>query len=94
MQKTEFIDTVATKAGVTKKVAQQLVNAMFEVISESLQNGEKVTLTGFGSFDVRQRRARSGVNPQTREKITIAATKTPGFSASSNLKATIRGNGQ
>lgn len=90
MQKTEFVKVVAERAGATQKDTKQILDAVLDVIAEALQRGEKVTLTGFGTFEVRTRSAREGVNPQTRAKIQIAAGKTPGFSASSSLKAAIR----
>jgi DNA-binding protein HU-beta len=92
MQKTDFIKAVAERTGVSQKETKQVVDAALEVITESLKRGEKVTLTGFGTFEVRQRQAREGVNPQTRQKIQIAATKTPGFSASSTLKEAVKSN--
>jgi DNA-binding protein HU-beta len=92
MQKTDFIKAVAEQTGVSQKETKQVVDAALEVITESLKRGEKVTLTGFGTFEVRQRQAREGVNPQTRQKIQIAATKTPGFSASSTLKEAVKGS--
>jgi DNA-binding protein HU-beta len=91
MQKTDFIKAVAEKAGVGQKEAKLVVENALEVISEALTRGEKVTLTGFGTFEVRERQAREGVNPQTRDKIQIPATKTPGFAASSTLKEAIKG---
>jgi DNA-binding protein HU-beta len=91
MQKTEFIKAVAEKAGVSAADAKRVVDAALEVITGQLAQGDKVTLTGFGTFDVRARAEREGVNPQTREKIQIPATKTPGFSASSTLKEAVRG---
>jgi DNA-binding protein HU-beta len=94
MQKTDFIRAVAEQSGVSQKDATQIVNAMFDVVADALKRGEKVTLTGFGTFEVRERQAREGVNPQTRAKIQIAATKTPGFSASSTLKDSVRGDGR
>ena len=92
MQKTDFIKAVAERTGVSQKETKQVVDAALEVITESLKRAEKVTLTGFGTFEVRQRQAREGVNPQTRQKIQIAATKTPGFSASSTLKEAVKGS--
>ena len=92
MQKTDFIKAVAERTGVSQKETKQVVGAALEVITESLKRAEKVTLTGFGTFEVRQRQAREGVNPQTRQKIQIAATKTPGFSASSTLKEAVKGS--
>jgi DNA-binding protein HU-beta len=93
MQKTDFIRAVAEHSGVSQKDAATVVNAMFEVVVDALKRGEKVTLTGFGTFEVRERQAREGVNPQTRAKIQIPATKTPGFSASSTLKDAVKDNG-
>ncbi|GAB4216346.1 MAG: HU family DNA-binding protein [Roseiflexaceae bacterium] len=90
MQKTEFIRAVAEKASISQKEAKAAVDAALEVITETLKRGEKVTLTGFGTFEVRQRQEREGVNPQTRAKIKIPATKTPGFSASSTLKDAVK----
>ena len=92
MQKTDFIKAVAERTNVSQKETKQVIDAALEVITESLKRGEKVTLTGFGTFEVSQRQAREGVNPQTREKMQISATKTPGFSASSTLKDAVKGN--
>ena len=90
MQKTDFVKSVADRANVSQKEAKQVIDAALDIITESLKGGEKVTLTGFGTFEVRQRQEREGVNPQTRQKIKIAATKTPGFSASSTLKDAVK----
>ena len=92
MQKTRFIAEVAERSGVSKKDARRVVESMLEVISESLREGEKVVLTGFGTFEVRERQERQGVNPKTREPMRIPATKTPGFSASNSLKSAVRGD--
>ena len=94
MQKTDFIKAVSDRAEVSQKDAKKVIDTALEVITESLKSGEKVTLTGFGTFEVRQRQEREGVNPQTRAKIKIAATKTPGFSASSTLKEAVKGGGR
>ncbi|MBP1466533.1 HU family DNA-binding protein [Candidatus Chloroploca sp. M-50] len=91
MQKTDFIKAVAEKAGVSQKETKLVIDSALDVITEQLAKGEKVTLTGFGTFEVRHRQQREGVNPQTREKITIPETKTPGFSASSTLKEAVKG---
>lgn len=91
MQKTDFIRAVAEKAGVGQQEAKKIVDATLEVITEAMSRGEKVTLTGFGTFEVRARQAREGVNPQTKQKIQIPATNTPGFSASSTLKEAVKG---
>ncbi len=90
MQKTDFVKSVADRANVSQKEAKQVIDSALDIITESLKGGEKVTLTGFGTFEVRQRQEREGVNPQTRQKIKIAATKTPGFSASSTLKEAVK----
>jgi DNA-binding protein HU-beta len=91
MQKTDFIKAVAEKTGVSQKETKLVIDSALQVIEEALKSGQKVTLTGFGTFEVRERQARDGVNPQTREKIKIPATKTPGFSASSTLKDAVKG---
>lgn len=91
MQKTDFIKAVAEKTGISQKETKMVIDAALDVITDVLAKGEKVTLTGFGTFEVRSRQAREGVNPQTREKIHIPATRTPGFSASSTLKDAVKG---
>lgn len=90
MQKTDFIKAVAAKAEVSQKDAKQIIDMALDVIADALAQGQRVTLTGFGTFEVRQRQEREGVNPQTGKKITIPATRTPGFSASSTLKERVR----
>jgi DNA-binding protein HU-beta len=90
MQKTDFISRVAEQTGVSKKTTRQVIEAALDVITNSLARGEKVVLTGFGTFEMRHRRERRGVNPQTRQAMTIPASRTPGFSASNNLKAVVR----
>jgi DNA-binding protein HU-beta len=90
MQKTDFIARVADETGVSKKTARQVIETALDLIARSLANDEKVVLSGFGTFEMRQRRERRGVNPQTRQAMTIPASKTPGFSASNNLKEMAR----
>lgn len=90
MNKTEFIAAVAEKAGVTKTDAQSTVNTVLEVITESLVNGERIVLTGFGAFEVRNAKERWGVNPRTKEKVLIPATKRPAFSAGAELKKAVK----
>jgi DNA-binding protein HU-beta len=92
MQKTDFIKAVAEQANMSQKDTKVVIDTALAVIEEALKRGEKVTLTGFGTFEVRQRQEREGVNPQTRAKIKIPATKTPGFSASSTLKEAVKGS--
>ena len=90
MNKSELIETVAEKSEVTKKVAEKVVNAVFESITNSLADGEKVQVIGFGTFEVRQREAREGRNPATGERIKIPALKVPVFKAGKNLKDNVR----
>jgi DNA-binding protein HU-beta len=95
MQKTEFVKAVADRLEdqqLSQKQVKTVIDAALEEITAALQRGEKVTLTGFGTFEVRERRERDGVNPQTKAKIKIPATMTPGFSASSTLKEAVRGS--
>lgn len=91
MNKTDLIEKVAKEAELTKKAAECVVNAVFEAIAESLENKEEVQIFGFGKFAVNERAAREGRNPATGEKITIAASKAPVFSASKTLKDRVNG---
>lgn len=86
MNKTELIAAVAEKAGLTKKDAERAVNATIDAITESLVKGDKVQVSGLGSFEVKNREARTGRNPQTGETIQIAASKLPAFKAAKALK--------
>ena len=86
MNKTELIAAVAEKTGLTKKDAERVVSATFETVTESLKKGDKVSVSGFGIFEVKTREARIGRNPRTKEEIKIPATKLPGFKASKTLK--------
>lgn len=90
MNKTEFIDAVAEKSGITKTDARKAVGAVLDVLTETLAKGDSVVLTGFGTFEVRKVKARTGVNPRTREKLKIAATKRPGFKAGALLKKAVK----
>ncbi len=90
MTKADLVAQVAKKAGLTAKAAKDAVNAVFDVIADALKRGEKVVVTGFGTFVVRKRAARKGRNPQTGEEITIPATKTPGFTAGKALKRAVK----
>ena len=91
MNKTELVEKVAESAGVTKTQAEAAINAFVETITDGLKAGDKITLKGFGTFEVRQRDAREGRNPRTGETMTIAASKAPAFKASSALKNVING---
>ena len=86
MNKTELIAAVAENAGLTKKDTERVVNACLDAITAALQKGEKVQISGFGTFEVKDREARIGRNPHTKEAIEIPATKVPGFKASKTLK--------
>lgn len=86
MNKTEFVAAIAEKAQVTKKDADAMVGAFIETVMEELKNGEKIALTGFGTFETRERSAREGKNPQTGEKIQIAAATVPAFKAGKAFK--------
>ena len=86
MNKTELIAAIAEKAELTKKDSDAAVNAIFETISTALAGGDKVQLAGFGTFEVRERPARTGRNPQTKEEIEIPASRTAAFKADKALK--------
>ena len=86
MNKTELIAAVANEAEITKKDAEKAVKAVFSVISDSLTKGDKVQIIGFGTFEVRQRKAREGRNPRYNVPIKIEASKTPAFKAGKQLK--------
>ena len=88
--KQDLIAKVAETAELSKKQAALVVNTVFETISESLSNGEKVQIIGFGSFDVRKRAERKGRNPQTGAELVIPASKVPGFKAGKALKEVVK----
>lgn len=90
MNKTELINSVAEAAGLTKKDATKAVEAVFDTIQSTLAKGEKVQLIGFGNFEVRERAARKGRNPQSGEEIEIAASKVPAFKAGKALKDAVK----
>lgn len=90
MTKADLVTYVAKKASLTSKASKDAVNAVFGAVSDALKKGDKVVVTGFGTFMVRNRAARKGRNPQTGAPINIAARKTPGFTAGKALKKAIR----
>lgn len=90
LTKKDLIELVAKKANLTNKAARDSVSTMLNSIRDSLKRGEKVVLTGFGTFSVRSRAARPGRNPKTGERITIAARKAPGFTPGKTLKKAVR----
>ena len=86
MNKSEMVAAIAERANLSKKDAEKALVAFIEETTNALKNGEKVQLVGFGSFEVKTRAARKGRNPQTKEEITIAASKLPVFKAGKALK--------
>ena len=90
MTKQEFVDAVADRAGMSKREAGAAVDAMLDTITAALKGGDAVTFTGFGKFSTSARAARMGVNPRTGEKVHIAATTVPKFTAGSALKASVK----
>lgn len=89
MNKTELIAATAEKANLSKKDTEAAVNAVIDVITEALKKGDKVQLVGFGSFETRERAARVGRNPKTKQEIKIPASKVPAFKAGKALKDAI-----
>jgi len=90
MTKAEFIDALAKKGGTTKKHAGEAFQLVFGCIAEQLVQGEQVSVPGFGKFSVVKRAARTGINPRTKKKIKIKATKAPKFSAAKALKESVK----
>ena len=89
MNKTELIAVVAEKAELSKKDAEKAIKAFTDAVSEELVKGGKIQLVGFGTFEVRERKARKAQNPQTKKEITIPATKVPAFKAGKGLKEVV-----
>jgi len=91
MNKTDLVNAVAEKANLSKKDAEKALNAVLDVVKDALAQGDKVQLVGFGSFEVRERAARVGHNPRTKEVIEIPATRLPVFKAGKALKSAVEG---
>lgn len=89
MNKAELVDAIATQAEITKKEADAVLSAAIEVIMETVADGDKVALVGFGTFEARQRQAREGRNPSTGQAIKIPATTVPAFSAGKGFKQAV-----
>jgi len=89
MNKAELVEKVAAEVGLTKKDINNVVDAMTSAITDSLARGEKVTLVGFGTFQVQRRKARQGVNPQTGDKISIPAKDVPKFKPGRSLREAV-----
>lgn len=90
MNKAELVEEVANQTGLTKKVSREAVDAVISAITDSLTRQERVTLVGFGTFQITERKARRGVNPQTRESIHIPAKKVPKFRPGKGLREKLR----
>lgn len=86
MTKAELVNAIAEKSGFTKKDSEAALTAVIDSITEALVAGDKVSLIGFGTFEVKSRAARTGVNPRTKEQIQISASKLPSFKAGKALK--------
>jgi DNA-binding protein HU-beta len=90
MLKKDLVDKVAKAAGLTKKQAAEAVDGVFDAITHALKGGEPVLLTGFGKFEVREKKARPGINPKTLERIQLPARNAPAFKAGKALKAAVK----
>jgi DNA-binding protein HU-beta len=94
MNKSELVDALSDKTGMTKADSAKAIDALFDtdggVIAKALKKGNRVQITGFGTFETKQRKARTGRNPRTGETIKIKATKTPGFRAGKGLKDAVK----
>lgn len=87
----QLVDHVAERTGLSKSEAKKAVSAVFETLSERLAAGDRIQVSGFGSFEIRNRAERQGTNPRTREKVTIPASKAVGFRPASSLKGRVGG---
>ncbi|MBQ7128885.1 MAG: HU family DNA-binding protein [Clostridia bacterium] len=90
MNKTELVASVAEKAGISKKDADAAVAAFVDTVVEAMKADDKISLVGFGTFSVKERAARTGINPLTKEKIEIAASKVPSFKAGKAFKDALK----
>jgi len=89
MTKTDLIAQVAANTEMSKKSAEMAVNAVFDALGKAMANGEKISISGFGTFEIRERAARQGINPRTRESITIEASRNVVFKPGKALKDTL-----
>jgi DNA-binding protein HU-beta len=94
MNKKELVAVMAAKTHASGVVADRAVNALIEIISDTLKKGESLTLPGFGTFEVRERAARTGRNPRTGEELKIAPSRVPAFKPGAALKAAVNGGGK
>ena len=91
MNKSQFAEAIADKSGLSKRDAQKALDGFQDALLEAMQNGEKVSLTGFGTFEVRERAARTGRNPQTGETMEVAASKNAAFKPGKSFKDALNG---
>ncbi len=91
VSKAELVNEVADNTGLSKKAVKETMDSLLETMTDNIAKGNKVTLTGFGTFEVRNRKARTGVKPGTTEKINIPSSKYPAFKAGKSLKDTVSG---
>ena len=91
MNKSELVDQLASRADLKRAEAERTLNTLTDIVKETLQRGGDVSITGFGKFSVAERGPRQGVNPQTGERIQIAASKAPKFSAGADFKKALKG---
>jgi len=89
MNKSQFVETLADDAGLTKADASRALESFIAIVGKTLKKGDEVLITGFGKFSVAKRAARMGVNPRTGEKVKIKASKAPKFTAGASLKQTV-----
>ena len=94
MNKKELVNAMAAKTDTSGAAADRAVNALVEIISDALKKGDSLTLPGFGTFEVRERAARTGRNPKTGEELKIAASRVPAFKPGAALKAAVNGGGK
>jgi DNA-binding protein HU-beta len=94
MNKKELVEAMAAKTGSSGAAAGSVVNALVEIISDTLKKGDSLTLPGFGTFEVRERAARTGRNPKTGEELKIAASRIAAFKPGAALKAAVNGDGK
>lgn len=90
INKDALIDTISVKTDLSKKDVEMVIDNMVDIITEQLRQGNKVTITGFGAFRVSKRESREGINPQTKQKITIPAMTLPKFTAGKSLKEAVK----
>lgn len=88
--KKDIVERVAENCGLTKKAAETVVAKVFDEIIDTLRDGGEISISGFGKFEVKERAAREGINPATKEKIRIEASRTPGFKAAKALKDAVK----